>query len=180
MVRAILNKSWKQHPSKQQLYGHLPPISKTIQIRRTRYVGHWWRSKDELINDVLLWTPSHGRTTVGRPARIYIQQLCADTGCSLEDPQEAMDERDRSLERVRKIHVRDTTWWWWWCVCVFFVCVRACVRACVCVCVCVLRAKNLQFARLMNFQLGANDRVTTLKWRHFYIRSFILPSQLGL
>ena len=27
----------KQHLSKQQLYGHLPPILKTIQVRRTRY-----------------------------------------------------------------------------------------------------------------------------------------------
>ena len=31
MLRAILNKSWRQHPTKQQLYGHLPPITKTIQ-----------------------------------------------------------------------------------------------------------------------------------------------------
>ena len=51
----LLKKSWKQHPIKQQ---HLIPISKTIQIRGTRYVGHCWRSKDQLISDVLLWTPS--------------------------------------------------------------------------------------------------------------------------
>ena len=37
MLRAILNKSWWQHPTKHQLYGHLPPITKTIQIRRTRH-----------------------------------------------------------------------------------------------------------------------------------------------
>ncbi len=30
MLRAILNKSWRQHPTRQQLYGHLPPITKTI------------------------------------------------------------------------------------------------------------------------------------------------------
>ena len=29
MIRAILNKSWKQRPAKKQLYDHLPPISKT-------------------------------------------------------------------------------------------------------------------------------------------------------
>ena len=40
MLRAIVNKSWRQHPTKQQLYRHLPPILKTIQIRRTRYAGH--------------------------------------------------------------------------------------------------------------------------------------------
>ena len=30
MLRATLNKSLKQYPSKWQLYSHLPPISKTI------------------------------------------------------------------------------------------------------------------------------------------------------
>ena len=57
MLRAILNKSWRQHPTRHQLYGHLPPITKAIHNRRTRHAGHCWRSKDELISDVLLWTP---------------------------------------------------------------------------------------------------------------------------
>ena len=48
MLRAILNESWNQHPTKQQLHGHLPPISKDIQIRQTRHAGYYWRSKDEL------------------------------------------------------------------------------------------------------------------------------------
>ena len=61
MLRAILNRSRRQHPTKQQLYGYLPAITKTIQIRRTRHAGHCWRSRDELISDVLLWTPSYGR-----------------------------------------------------------------------------------------------------------------------
>ena len=30
MLRAILNKSWRQHPTKHQLYGHLPLMTKTI------------------------------------------------------------------------------------------------------------------------------------------------------
>ena len=46
MVQAILNKSWRQHPTRHQLYGHLHPITKTIQARRTRHAGHCWRSKD--------------------------------------------------------------------------------------------------------------------------------------
>ena len=32
MLRAILNKSWQQHLTRHQLYGHLPPIMKTIYI----------------------------------------------------------------------------------------------------------------------------------------------------
>ena len=57
MLRAILNKSWRQHPTKQQLYGHLPPITKTIQVRWTSHAGHCWRRKDKLLSHVLLWTP---------------------------------------------------------------------------------------------------------------------------
>ena len=58
MLRAILNKSWQQHRTRHQLYGHLPPITKTIQVRRTRHAGHCWRSRDEHIRDVLLWIPT--------------------------------------------------------------------------------------------------------------------------
>ena len=61
IMRAISNKSWQQHPIRHQLYGHLPPITKTIQVKRTRHAGHCWRSRDELISDVLLWTPTYGR-----------------------------------------------------------------------------------------------------------------------
>ena len=73
MLRAMLNKSWQQHPIRLQQYGHLPPITKTIQVRRARLAGHCWRSKDELISDVLLWTPAYGQAKAGRPARTCIQ-----------------------------------------------------------------------------------------------------------
>ena len=56
MLRVILKSSWKQHPAKQQLYGHLPPICRTIQVRRQRPEGHRWRKKDKIIRDILLWT----------------------------------------------------------------------------------------------------------------------------
>ena len=103
MLPAILNKSWRQHRTKQQLNGYLPPISKTIQIR---HAGHSRRSKDELWSDVLLWTPLHGRSSVGRPARINQQHLCTDSGCRLENLSEAMDHTDgwrsRAWERERE------------------------------------------------------------------------------
>ena len=113
MLRAILNKSWQQHPTRHQLYGHLPPITKTIQVRRTRHAGHCWRSRDELIRDVLLWILTHGRTKAGRPARTYIQQLCEDTGCCPEDLPRAMNDREEWRERVRDIRAASMIWWWW-------------------------------------------------------------------
>ena len=114
MLRAILNKSRRQHPTKQQLYGHLPAVTKTIKVRRTRHAEHCWRCKDKLISDVLRWTPSQGRAKTGRPALTYIQQLCADTGCTPEDQPGAMDDREVWWERVRNIRVDSVTWCWWW------------------------------------------------------------------
>ena len=102
-----------QHLTKQQPDGNLQPIMKTIQVRRTRHTGHCWRSKDELMSDVLLWTPLHGRAKVGRPPWTYIQQLCANRGCSLEDLPEAMDDRNGWRKRARKICAYSTTWKWW-------------------------------------------------------------------
>ena len=109
-------------PTRHQLYGHLPPITKTIQVRQTRHAGQCWRSRDELISDVLLWTPTYGRAKAGQPAWTYIQQLCEDTGCSPEDLPEAMNDREKWRERVRDIHASCMTWWYiyiyssttWW------------------------------------------------------------------
>ena len=108
MLRAILNKSWRQHPTRHQLYGHLPPITKTVQVRRTRHAGHCWRSRDELISDALLWTPTYGRANAGRLGRTYIQQLCEDTGCSPEDLPEVMNDREKWRERIRYIRASGT------------------------------------------------------------------------
>ena len=107
MLQAILNRSRRQHPIKQQLYGHLPPITTTIQVRQTRHAGHCWRSKDKLISDVLQWTPSRAQAKAGRPARTYIQQLCEDTGCRPEDLPDAINDRE-GLVRVGQGYPR---WW---------------------------------------------------------------------
>ena len=103
----------EQHSTRHQVYGHLPPITKTIQPRRTRHAGHCWRSRDELISDELQWTPAYGRAKAGRPVRTYIQQLCKDTRCNPEDLPEAMNDWEKWRERVRDIRASGTTWWWW-------------------------------------------------------------------
>ena len=113
MLRVILNKTWRQHPTKHQLYGHLPPITKTIQFRWTRHAGHCWRSRDELISDVLLWTPTYGRSKAGWPAQTYIQQICEDKRCSPEDLPEVMNDREKWRERVWDIRAGSMTWWWY-------------------------------------------------------------------
>jgi hypothetical protein len=100
MLRAALNISWKQHPSKKELYGNIPPISTTIRERRLRFAGHCWRSKDELASNLLLWQPTHGKKTPGRPYKSFIDQLTDDTDCLLEELPNAMSDRKRWRERV--------------------------------------------------------------------------------
>ena len=53
-------------------------------------------------SDVLLWITTHRRTSVGRPARIYFQQFCADTGNSLEALPWLIDDRD-GCEGVKEL-----------------------------------------------------------------------------
>ena len=110
MLWAILNKSWRQHPTKHQLYG---------QLTSKRHAGHCWRSRDEVIRDILLCNPSYGLAKAGRPARTHIQHLCEYTGCSPKDLPEAMDDREEWRERVRDICASGTTWWWWWYVYIY-------------------------------------------------------------
>ena len=64
-------------PTKQQMYGHLPPIMKTIQVRRTIHAGYSWRSRVELISDLLQWSPSHGQLepTYSSSVRIRVVAL---------------------------------------------------------------------------------------------------------
>ena len=106
MLRAVLNKSWGQCPSKHQLYG--PPASYcescpswTSQKRGTLLEG----GRDELISDVLLWTPH----MAGQLARTYIQQLCEDTGCGFEDLSEAMNDREKWRGRGRDVRAGSAT-----------------------------------------------------------------------
>ena len=80
---------------------------------RTRHAGHCWRSKDEIVSDVLLWTPAYGQSKARLPARTFIQQLCDDTGCNPEDLPEAMNDRETWRESVWDIRASRTTWWWW-------------------------------------------------------------------
>ena len=102
---------------------------KTIQIRQTSHIAHCLRNKDELVSDILLWTPSHGWAKAGQPARTYIKQLCVDIGCSQEDLLEVMDNTDGWWESVWRSML--ATWWWWWyvfvCIYIYYLCVFVCI-----------------------------------------------------
>ena len=77
ILGAIFNKSWKHPTKKWQLYSHLPSILWTIQDEQDML------EKSQVMNVVLSWTPIHGHTSVGWPAKTYIRQLFTDTGYRL-------------------------------------------------------------------------------------------------
>ena len=111
---------------------YLPPITKTIQVRRPRHAGHCWRSRDELISDVLLWTPTYGRAKAGRPARTYIQQLriqdvakktcqrrwtigkSGEIGSWISVLPARHDDDDDDIYIYIYLGVLSGIWWFWW------------------------------------------------------------------
>ena len=54
-------------------------------------------TEDKLTSDVLLWTPTHGHTSVGYQAKTYIYQHCASSGCHLEDLSIGMDGESQGI-----------------------------------------------------------------------------------
>ena len=68
MLSVVLNKSGKQHPIKEQLWEHLPPISQTIKIRQDM-LGIASKVRMNSLVD------SHTHTRVGQLARTYISSV---------------------------------------------------------------------------------------------------------
>ena len=104
-LHAVLNKSWKQHPTKL-LYSYSPPISQIIwQTRHLRQTRHSGGSEDELISHILLWSPSHEHTSAGQTAKTYVS-----TVCRLEDLPRVKNIKDRWRES-RNCAI-SMTWCW--------------------------------------------------------------------
>ena len=94
MLRAALNIQWQSHTTNEELYGKMPKIIQPIRQQRMRFVGHSFRSKEELAGNVLLWQPKHGKQSAVRLKKTYIDQLSSDTGCSYQELLAAMGDRD--------------------------------------------------------------------------------------
>ena len=108
MLRAALNKSWTDYLSNAELYGNIPRVTETIRQQRLRFAGHCWRSKHELSSEVLLWEPSHGKRSRGRPRKTCVHQLIANKPCTYEDLPNLMDGRDRWKELINESRASST------------------------------------------------------------------------
>ena len=117
MLCTVLNKSWKQHSTKQHLYGHLPPISQTIQDEQFM----WDTAIEGRTNSKVTFFNGPLHLDVPVLADQQEHKLCPDTWCNLEDLPGAVNDRDGWREKIRKIHaVSPTAWWWWWCIYIYW------------------------------------------------------------
>ena len=105
MLRAALNVSWADRLTNKELFG---TSTSTIRQQRMRFAGHFWRNKDELASDVLLWKPAHGIRSRGPPCKTFIDQQAEDAGCFKEDLPTAMAERDQWKIRVNTSRASST------------------------------------------------------------------------
>ena len=53
--------------------------------KKLRFIGHCWRSKSELLSDLLILQPLYGQRPRVQPAKIVIDQLREDTGFTLSE-----------------------------------------------------------------------------------------------
>ena len=82
------------------LYAGLPRISTTIRERRHRFSGHCWRSKNEVVSNLVPWEPKHGKRSVRGQAHTFVDVLEVDTGVPREHLPAAMDDRVGSRKKA--------------------------------------------------------------------------------
>ena len=97
---AVLNISCRQHPTKEQLYRNRPTISKFVHERYLRFAGHCFRSKNEMLGELNLSNPRHGRRSAGRPKVMYFDVMSCDTGLLQEDLKTALMDIVRLQDQV--------------------------------------------------------------------------------
>ena len=111
MLQAILNKSWRQHPTRHQLYGHLLPITKTIKLDEPDTQN---TAGEVRTHSLVMYSYGPPHMTKQKQDDQHEQQLGKDKGCSPEDLPEAINDKEKWRERVRDIRASGTIWWWWW------------------------------------------------------------------
>ena len=95
MLRAVLNTSKSAHVSNKILYEGIPRVSEKIAVRRMRLAGHCQRHKELPASKLVLWEPTHGHRSRGRPTLTFVDMLKKDAGVhSTNELAKCMEDRD--------------------------------------------------------------------------------------
>ena len=93
-----LNVNWMERRTNQDVYGAMPRVTTKIQKRRMRLAGHCIRHDDLVAHKLILWEPTHGHRSRGRPKLSYVDNLRKDMELKCTDEIRAL-MNDRTLWR---------------------------------------------------------------------------------
>lgn len=79
MLQLCLNISWEQKLTNEQLYQDLPLVTEKIRTRRMKLAAHCIRHPDTIASKLVLWEPTKGKRSRGRPKLNFIDNLRTDT-----------------------------------------------------------------------------------------------------
>ena len=95
MLRVVLNINKSAHVSNNILYTGIPKVSDKIAARRMRLAGHCQRHPELPASKLVLWEPTHGHRSRGRPTITYVDVLKKDAGAqSTSELAGCMENRD--------------------------------------------------------------------------------------
>ena len=84
----VLDLNWKDHPTREEIYGNLPKVSEVVRERCLNFAAHCSRRQNEPVSELVFWMPSQGTRAQGRPRLMYPKLLIQDTGL---EPQELLN-----------------------------------------------------------------------------------------
>ena len=88
LLRRAQNLSWKDHHTLQDIYGTIPKLSERLAQCRSRFAGHCFRAKDEIISDLIMWKASNSRKLT------FPDIISRDSGIPVKELPTAMADKD--------------------------------------------------------------------------------------
>ena len=97
LLMVVQDLSWKDHPTRETIYGDLPKVSEIVRARRLNFAAHCTRRVNEPVANLVFWNPAQGTRNQGRPRLTYPKLLSLDTGIHHQELPNLM--KDRALWR---------------------------------------------------------------------------------
>ena len=93
LLMRVLNLNWRDHPTREEIYGDLPKVSEVVRGRRLNFAAHCARRLNEPVSRLVFWCPQQGARSQGRPRLTYPKLLIQDTGIHQQDLINLMQDR---------------------------------------------------------------------------------------
>ena len=91
-------------------------VSDKIKKRRLQFAGHCLRSSGQVVSDLVLSKPVHGKRGTGRPIKTYGDPMSQDTGQTPAEIKTCMENRRvwRAIRDVRQMSTEGVSEWVVW------------------------------------------------------------------